>query len=294
MENKINIDFNYYKTFYYVAKCGNFSLAAKELGVSQPAVSYNIAELEKALGTQIFIRAGKKIELTRSGEVLLDYVDDCFNTLVLAENKFLKDNSTNTQIRIGVQSHIMRALSNVHKVIENYNNCNIIFYDNTSEELIKKVQLKEFDFAIISGEHNIKGLSCVKIGDLHMSFVARKDYVNKVRIKNNIDEYKFALPLSTTRIRKELDRLLLQNNITINPSYEFNSNQICLSLLNHLECIYYIPLEVIRKDLNNGEYVIVDLGIESKTIPINLIYNEKYTNSTVQDFIKDICKNNLQ
>lgn len=293
MENKINIDFNYYKTFYYVAKCGNFSLAAKELGVSQPAVSYNIAELEKALDTQLFIRAGKKIELTRSGEMLLDYVDDCFNTLVLAENKFLKDNSANTQIRLGVQSHIMRALSNFHKVIENYNDCNIIFYDNTSEELIKKVHLKEFDFAIISGEQNIKGLSCVKIGDLHMSFVSRKDYVTTTQIKNNIDRYKFALPLATTRIRKELDRMLLQKGITIHPSFEFNSNQICLSLLNHLECIYYIPLEMVKRELNSGEYTIVDLGIQSITIPINLIYNEKYANSTVHEIINDITKNDL-
>ena len=60
--------------FLAVAKHLNFSRAAEELYVSQPALSYQIAELERELGTELFVRNRRAITLTLAGKRLLEPV----------------------------------------------------------------------------------------------------------------------------------------------------------------------------------------------------------------------------
>lgn len=55
-----------------VAKYRNFTLAAKELYVTQPAITHQIRELEKELNVKLFIRNPKKVELTPEGEIFLE------------------------------------------------------------------------------------------------------------------------------------------------------------------------------------------------------------------------------
>ena len=68
-----NLD--YYKVFYYVVKEGGITPAAKELSVSQPAVSQIIRQLEQQLEITLFTRAGKGIRLTAVGDVLFSYLE---------------------------------------------------------------------------------------------------------------------------------------------------------------------------------------------------------------------------
>lgn len=63
------------KVFKAVAENGSFTLAAKSLGISQPAVSQNIAELEKATGTQLFERNRSSVTLTASGIAFKEYAE---------------------------------------------------------------------------------------------------------------------------------------------------------------------------------------------------------------------------
>lgn len=60
------------RTFITVANCGSFTTAARELGVSQPAVSQNIAQLEQAAGSPLFDRARGSVVLTEKGRMFLE------------------------------------------------------------------------------------------------------------------------------------------------------------------------------------------------------------------------------
>ena len=64
---------NRLKIFVAVAQSGSFTLAARSLGCTQPAVSQNIAELEKQLGTQLMERSRGEITLTEDGERFLGF-----------------------------------------------------------------------------------------------------------------------------------------------------------------------------------------------------------------------------
>ena len=61
------------KVFEAVAKSGSFTSAARQLGVSQPAVSQNIAETEKTVGVKLFDRGAGRCTLTPEGKAFLGY-----------------------------------------------------------------------------------------------------------------------------------------------------------------------------------------------------------------------------
>ena len=82
---------NRIKIFLTVVECGNFTAAAYKLGISQPAVSQNIAELEKQLGVQLMERARGEISLTPDGERFLGYARQIQHWYSVADKAFHPD-----------------------------------------------------------------------------------------------------------------------------------------------------------------------------------------------------------
>ena len=64
----MNVNFEYYKIFYYVAKYGSFTKAARALGSTQPNVTRAMNCLEQQLHNTLFIRTNRGIQLTPEGE----------------------------------------------------------------------------------------------------------------------------------------------------------------------------------------------------------------------------------
>lgn len=63
------------KVFMAVAENGSFTIAAKALGVTQPAVSQNIAELERNMGAELFTRGRGSVTLTAAGTIFKEYAE---------------------------------------------------------------------------------------------------------------------------------------------------------------------------------------------------------------------------
>ena len=69
------------RTFKTVADLTSFSLAAQRLKLSQPSVSYQVKELEEALGLPLLDRLGKRVQLTEAGTLLYGYARRMLDTL---------------------------------------------------------------------------------------------------------------------------------------------------------------------------------------------------------------------
>ena len=82
MENQ---NLNLYYIFYITAGCGNISLAAKELFISQPAISKAISKLETNLGCVLFTRNSRGVKLTGEGELLYKQLDTAFHAISQGE-----------------------------------------------------------------------------------------------------------------------------------------------------------------------------------------------------------------
>ena len=105
----MNINFELYRVFYTVALNKSISKAAKELFISQPAVSKSIKKLEDELGGNVFKRTKTGVILTEEGKELFNYVSNAMEYLKGAENRFkdlIKLEIGN--IRIGINATLMR------------------------------------------------------------------------------------------------------------------------------------------------------------------------------------------
>lgn len=76
------------KVFLAVAKEGSFTNAAKSLGVSQPAVSQNIAEIEKSIGVKLFDRIRGEVSLTDTGQSFKKYAENILYWYNAADSMF--------------------------------------------------------------------------------------------------------------------------------------------------------------------------------------------------------------
>ncbi|MGN1226592.1 MAG: LysR family transcriptional regulator [Candidatus Cryptobacteroides sp.] len=79
------------RVFQTVCKKGSFTAAAKELGISQPAVSQQIAELEKALGRSLFDRQVARVELNADGRKFEEYASQILHWYDAANEAFSPD-----------------------------------------------------------------------------------------------------------------------------------------------------------------------------------------------------------
>ena len=98
----VNLDL--YRVFYTVARCGSLTKAAEELYISQPAVSQAIKTLETQLGTPLFKRMRKGMELTaQGGELVYGDVEKAVKLLSSVEDRLmeLRETATGT-LRIGM------------------------------------------------------------------------------------------------------------------------------------------------------------------------------------------------
>ena len=98
-----------YRIFYTVAKTQNISKAAKELYISQPAISKSIQKLEESLGCELFRRSSRGVLLTEEGELLFTHVSSAFETLTLGEDKLKNSLELGVgHLKIGVSSTLCK------------------------------------------------------------------------------------------------------------------------------------------------------------------------------------------
>src|SRR5574344_1681441 len=105
----MDINYELYKVFYYVATSLSFSDASKKLFISQSAVSQSIKTLEKKLGINLFIRSTKRVQLTPEGETLLRHIEPAMNLIKRGENQLMEAGKLGGgQLRIGASDTICR------------------------------------------------------------------------------------------------------------------------------------------------------------------------------------------
>ena len=85
----MNICYDYYRIFYYVAKYRSITHAAKALFNNQPNITRTIKNLESELGCLLFIRSSQGVRLTPEGEKLYEHVRIAFEQIEAGETSIL-------------------------------------------------------------------------------------------------------------------------------------------------------------------------------------------------------------
>ncbi len=140
-----------YRIFYTVARTGSLSRAARELLISQPAVSKAIRKLETEMRTPLFRRKARGVSLTPEGEILYDYVSRAFQTLSEGENEIRRiRNLSIGQLRIGVSLPLCRQflLPKVRDFIRSYPYVRIQIHTQPSTKTLPMLENYERDVGL--------------------------------------------------------------------------------------------------------------------------------------------------
>ncbi|RQW62344.1 LysR substrate-binding domain-containing protein [Vibrio viridaestus] len=168
--------FNALYTFAITAKHLNLTHAAKELFVTQGAVSRQIATLEEYLGYKVFQRHARGLALTPDGEKLLPQVTRSFAELIEAAQPF---DETHGEIKLKAPTCSMRWLvPNLMHLQDTHPNINVSLTTTTDHNV--DFNKEDYDAAIIFSTHALpEGENCIKLFDEAITPVLASHLYNK-------------------------------------------------------------------------------------------------------------------
>lgn len=193
------------KVFLSVAEYRSFTKAAAALHVTQPAVSQNIAELEKMLDRRLFIRLRGEAVLTHEGEVFKTYVDRMMNTCGEIENLFCRIQPT--VVRIAASEELYTYL--IGPAIESFAGIHpdVVFERSLFGDADLTLQLRP------SGEEAAEAAG-EKIAELRMSLspAPKTDDITAIREKTSYFDviFKPSEAFSCTRLCRLLRQFLVK------------------------------------------------------------------------------------
>lgn len=223
-----------YRIFSVVSKVNSFSKAAKELYMTQPAISLSIMQLEKELNTRLFTRTPKGVNLTSEGELLYEYINSAINLIDSGEKKLLdSQNLLRGELKVGAGDTISKYfllpyLESFHK---QFPNINLKVINRTTFELCRLLKTGEIDVAFcnlpISDTH-IEIKSCMEIQDV---FVCGEKY-NKLKGKKiSLEElltYEIILLEPNSNSRLYMDEFFQKHGFKLKAEIELGSHDLLL------------------------------------------------------------------
>ncbi|AOW08615.1 LysR family transcriptional regulator [Flavobacterium gilvum] len=176
------VNLEWYRTFKSVYKNGNFSLAAKELFISQPAVSQQIVMLEAHVGYKLFNRKSKGVEPTEYAKLLNNLIIDALDRLENVENGFrAKAFNANRLLSVGISKHLMSSIGSA--LVAKFDFVDFTFH--TNDTLFDLVNSKKLDFAVVTKKFDTFDTIQKKAGEIKQVVVGSSD-VDLSEVKPNI------------------------------------------------------------------------------------------------------------
>lgn len=276
----MDINFELYKVFYYVATTLSFSEASKQLFISQSAVSQSIKALEKKLDQTLFIRSTKRVQLTPEGEILLRHVEPAMNLIKRGESQLIESAISGGQIRIGASDTICRYflvpfLERFHK---EFPNAHIKVTNQTSLKCVELLENGQVDLIVTNYPNsNLSNLYSVKkIARFQDVFVANDSFAElknkKITLKELLKHPILMLDRQSTT-SEFLHNLFQQHQLDLVPEIELSSNDLLIDLAKIGLGIAFIPDFCMAQDSKDLFFVETEEEMPSRELVI--VYNNR-------------------
>lgn len=229
----MNINLEYYKVFYYVAKLSSITLAAENLFISQPAVSQSIKQLEENIGCSLFYRTQKGVRLTYEGEILFSYVSKGYENILIGEKEIERMLDFKTgEIRIGSSSmallyYLLPILDKFHST---YPKIKVKISNDTTHGTINSMHEGKLDLGVVmepvDNDKSITSYPVCKIHDIFIAGPKFKELQNEVIPFSFLKNYPVVCLEKHTSSREYIDKFLFENHIIMEPEFELAANDL--------------------------------------------------------------------
>lgn len=164
--------------FWAVAKAGSIVRASERLNLTPQTLSGQIGLLEEALGVSLFLRVGRRLELTETGRLALSYADEIFQIgNELEEALRSRQGNPTVQLRVGIDDAVPKSIA--YKLLTPAMSLaepvRIVCREDKLVRLLVELAIQRLDLVIadrpMPPETNVKGYSH-KLGDCGIAFFA--------------------------------------------------------------------------------------------------------------------------
>ena len=232
----MNQNLSSYRIFYTVANTGNISKAAKELYISQPAISKSIQKLEESVGCRLFSRSSRGVVLTDEGQLLYEHVKTAFETLTLGEEKLKRSIELGVgHLKIGVSATLCKymLLPYLKEFIRQNPHITISIHCQSTNDTLKLLEDDKIDIGLIGKPDNVKNIHFDYLEEIEDIFVATKDYLRNLHARGvRKDEILTSSTLmlldQNNMTRQYIDDYLQENHIVVHDSIDISSMDLLI------------------------------------------------------------------
>lgn len=261
MENHLNL----YHIFYTVARCHNISGAAKELYISQPAISKAIARLEQNLDTTLFLRSSRGVTLTDEGELLFKQVENAFHSIEQGEEQIKKINELGIgKLSIGVSTILCKhiLLPYLQGFIRENPHIQISIHCQPTFQVIESLEQGIVDIGLIGETSRVGKLAYFPACEIEDIFVTTPSYLMNLQKRGTLPRKATTLQYlaaSTLMLldkgnitRQYVDRYLVEHHIQYDQLIEATTMDLLIEFAKIDLGIACVIGNFVKKDLENG------------------------------------------
>lgn len=256
------------KVFHTVALRLNFTKAATELYISQPAVSKHIQELEETYKTKLFERNGSKIALTPAGEILLKHTKNIFE--IYREIDFDMSSFINERqglLRLGASTTIAQYLISpvLARFHQKQKDIKVNLLNGNTEQIENALINKEIEIGIVEGQsknQSIKYIPFLK-DELVLVCNTKNPLVQKNEISlEDLKTMKFITRERGSGTLEVIEFALKQIGFKITDlqiEMQLGSTESIKSYLLNSDCFAFMSIHAVDKELKNNELMVLDV-----------------------------------
>ena len=279
MENNLNL----YYIFYTVALHKNISGAAKELYISQPAISKAISKLEQSLDVILFHRSSRGVTLTMEGELLFTQVQTAFSAIRHGEEQLKKVNELGiSQISIGVSITLCKyvLLPYLQQFVKDNPHIKVTITCHPTMETLRDIDNSVTDIGVVGIPSLPNGLTYIPFREIQDTFVTTDRYLEnlKIRVGNDrkaiLNNATFMMLNKENISRKYVDMYLSSHQITMDNIIEINTMDLLIELAKIDLGIACVIKDFVKDELDDHSLTEVSLGRAIPKRKLGLVYKD--------------------
>ena len=263
-----------YRVFREVAETGNISVAAKNLYISQSAVSQSIKQLETALQARLFARSPRGVTLTGEGQMLYQYVRSALSLLSTGEDKLSQAQQLLLgTLTIGASDTVtaMFLTPYLERFHREHPGIRLKIVSGRSAKVLSLLKSGVVDIAFASSPADKSSLTDWPCFQTHTAFVAGSGYdcdFDHVYTAREIAAFPLILLERKASSRVFLEQTFLRWGITLTPEIELSSRSLLVSLAKIGLGVAGVTLEFVQDALNAGDIRLLrtDFSIPARSV----------------------------
>ncbi len=296
---RVEQNLSLYYIFHCVAEAGNISRAAKQLYISQPAVSKSIQNLEQNLGVVLFIRNSRGVKLTEEGALLYEYTATAFDTLRKAEESIRQIHALGIgHLRIGASSTLCKylLLPYLDGFVRENPHIKITIENQSSSHTMKLLEDNRLDIGLIAKPAS-EAYQFYSLGEIEDIFVASKAYLDHLseRITSeDIFSHANLMLLDEENVsRQYIEEYFKKNSIEPKHILEVSSMDLLIEFAKTSLGVACVIKEFVKKELEEGTLLQIPLKIPINKREVGFSYlKNAFLSHSMQKFMNYISGGN--